>query len=500
MSESGGNLELRKFIAEYIGDDICAAKSGNALQNHALDSLTAIQLANQLFAHFGLHIHPDDLSEKSLEKLLEQIGGQAAFCRERRPTQSTIFAGNKTQTTSATLNGPVLGEKAAATTRSGGSSFAASILDPFDILSRSDRIYAKAARESGFADFWNQVAPIENDLVVAFVLEAFTDLGIDLSQLPRGAMVPRIPHLPQYDQLVQRIVEILEDRHVVEVYKGTIIRGSGCVDNASSSTLCEFLLTEHPQLECEVKLLGLVGPQLANCMTGKANPISVLFSSTESRQIMENFYREAPMMGAHVEQLVFFITTLLQEVPASPSKPVQILEVGGGTGGTTARVLHVVEAHDCPVQYTFTDIGPSFVKQARIKWGQTPWLQFALLNIEQEVSQSFREKYDVVIGANVVHATTDRVAACRRLRGTLRPGGLLVLSEVTRVIDWFDICFGLLEGWWLAEGGKGRAIQPAAIWIDALRKAGFESVGHSVGDGSEEACSQQLLVARKGMT
>lgn len=121
-------------------------------------------------------------------------------------------------------------------------------------------------------------------------------------------------------------------------------------------------------------------------------------------------------------------------------------------------------------------------------------MKFEVLNLEQEMPAAFRSRYDITLGANVVHAISNRITSCRRLRETPRPGGFVVLSEVTRVIDWYDICFGLLDGWWLSEDGKGYPIQPADTWMDTFNRAEFSSMGFSTGP-TEEANSQQLLVA-----
>ena len=100
----------------------------------------------------------------------------------------------------------------------------------------------------------------------------------------------------------------------------------------------------------------------------------------------------------------------------------------------------------------------------------------------------------MILGAGVVHATSDRNSSCRRLRELLRPGEFMVLSEVTHVVDWYDICFGLLEGWWLSGGDKEYPIPTAEAWMDALERAGFSSMGTSPGS-TEEFRSQKLLVA-----
>ncbi|XXH01792.1 hypothetical protein Hte_008153 [Hypoxylon texense] len=366
--------------------------------------------------------------------------------------------------------------------------------NPFEILEKSNSIYEAAAHRNGFSGYWGSVSPVQNDLLLAYINEAFIALGVDLSEQPHGVEIPAIPYIPKYDRLMKRLLDFLESRYIVSQRRGKVLRGSDRIDVDTSSRLCEQFQTNHPAFECEAKLMNLVGPRLAECLSGKLDPLSVLFGSAASRQIMDDFYRNTPMMAAHTEQLVSFFVTLTQAMAAGSQTPVRILEVGAGTGGTTAPLVAALKSAKIPVSYTFTDIGASFVHKARARWGNNQWMDFAVLNIEEDLPERFREQYNIVVGTNVVHATSDRTATCCRLREALRPGGVLVLSELTRPVDWYDICFGLLDGWWLADGGKGYAIQPAAVWMDTFESAGFTSMGHSRGN-SEEANTQQLLVA-----
>ena len=84
---------------------------------------------------------------------------------------------------------------------------------------------------------------------------------------------------------------------------------------------------------------------------------------------------------------------------------------------------------------------------------------------------------NVVVAANVLHATRDLRATVDRARSLLAPGGLLVLSETTRHPHYFDITTGLIEGWQSFDDDL-RADNPligAERWVDLCRLA--ESVG-----------------------
>jgi SAM-dependent methyltransferase len=220
-----------------------------------------------------------------------------------------------------------------------------------------------------------------------------------------------------------------------------------------------------------------------------------MFGSPASMKTMENYYSTSPMISTLTDQLVVFLTSLLSGGRVDTARPVRVLEVGAGTGGTTKRLAAALASAGIDARYTFTDISPSLVAKAKnTLQRQYPWIEYATFNLEKAAPEALRGRFDIVIGTNCVHATSDRTASCRRLRETLAPGGIVVLSEVTQVIDWYDISFGLLDGWWLAEGGTAYPIQPPRAWMDSFADAGFVSAGCSLGP-TRESTTQQLLVA-----
>jgi ubiquinone/menaquinone biosynthesis C-methylase UbiE len=115
-----------------------------------------------------------------------------------------------------------------------------------------------------------------------------------------------------------------------------------------------------------------------------------------------------------------------------------ILEVGAGTGSATKVALESLCA--LPIDstrryttYTFTDISPSFFPAAEEAFASYPGLSYKLLDIEGNIEkQAFVEQsYDLIISSNVVHAT--RIdQSLENLKRLLKPGGKLVLLEVTR--------------------------------------------------------------------
>ncbi|KAL1801719.1 hypothetical protein ACET3X_002061 [Alternaria dauci] len=157
----------------------------------------------------------------------------------------------------------------------------------------------------------------------------------------------------------------------------------------------------------------------------------------------------------------------------------KILEVGAGTGGTTRAMFEAVGNQYA--SYVYTDISAGFFEPAKEKFNQHAGkLSFKMLNIEKDpVEQGFEEAtYDMVVASNALHATRsmkDTLSHCRRL---LRPGGFLVLLEITTNHLPIQLIMGTLPGWWLGID-EGRVWQPTLSldeWDKSLKEAGFSGV------------------------
>jgi surfactin synthase thioesterase subunit/SAM-dependent methyltransferase/acyl carrier protein len=244
-----------------------------------------------------------------------------------------------------------------------------------------------------------------------------------------------------------------------------------------------------------------------------ANPLELLFPAEAGKASAGGLYSDTPsaqffngLVGQAVADLVKggedSDERQRRQQRQAPRRTLRILEVGAGTGGTTqavlGRVVGAAEAAGVCVEYVFTDISASFFAKARARFPreQFPFVQYRALDIERDPCEQGFERHacDVVVAANVLHATRDMVATLRHVLALLAPGGVLVALEVVVRDVWLDVVFGLLEGWWrfddTALRPDGAAMDPAT-WRRALTAAGF--VECVVGpDGSRSA----VIVAR----
>ena len=92
---------------------------------------------------------------------------------------------------------------------------------------------------------------------------------------------------------------------------------------------------------------------------------------------------------------------------------------------------------------------------------------------------SIAHSFDVVIAANVLHATRSLRESLTHVRRLMAPGGKLVVLEGTRRVRWLDLTFGMTSGWWRFDDTELRADHPLLsidAWRRLLDELGWEAI------------------------
>ena len=120
------------------------------------------------------------------------------------------------------------------------------------------------------------------------------------------------------------------------------------------------------------------------------------------------------------------------------------MEVGGGTGGTTGGLLPHLPAER--TRYLFTDLSAGFLNLAEQKFSKTyPFVEYRTFDLERDpLTQGFSpDSCDLILAANVLHATQDLHQTLAHLQPLLVEGGLLLALELTDPPPWVELTFGL---------------------------------------------------------
>ena len=365
------------------------------------------------------------------------------------------------------------------------------ILTSFRSIREATDEYIEKHQLSGYME---HVVPRQTELCITYIVEAFERLGRVLKDVLPGQKVPRISHDPKHSRFVQRLYEILESNgNLLKVDDGTIKRTATPCPNVSTDALYHELLTGSAHHANEHKLIQLAGSKLADCLIGKEESVNVLFGTAEVREVLANFYTYSPINLAFLSQLESFLCSLLSQIRRG-SEPIKIFEMGAGTGATATWLVSMLVREGIHVEYTFSDISSSLVAAARRRFSEYPFVRFRTHDISKAPPSELLHSQDIVISTNGVHATPDLCESTRHIREVLRPGGFLLLLEVSTNLPWFDLVFGMLEGWWLFDDGRTQVEADERTWERSLKGAGYEVVEWTIGQ-RPEASLQRIFIA-----
>ena len=497
VKASSQNLESNqtalKLLSDTSGAPIASIKDSATLQELGIDSLSAVELKGDLEDAFKIDIEDDRFTLDSTVKEILDFLGVGSVSQDTKSSQAVATNPIK----QALLDKSSGLEKNTPVEKEQGNEI--ELGSPMEALVHCEAFFDQMAAKRGFLNYWTQVAPKQEELLLAYICEAFKALGSDVGRIAQGQQVPSITYQPKYDKMMKRVFEVLEKHNILIRQESDHIRGSRKCPSTLSHELHRQFVARYPAYAGEARLMALTGPKLADCLSGKTDPISLMFRGAAAQRVMEDYYCASPMLSTLTEQLVTFIQAVVTSSSTmSSDSPIRILEVGAGFGGTTTRLAEVLQASGVPISYKFTDISPSLVKGAKTKFAMYPWMEFQALNLENDMPAQLKGKYDIVIGTNCVHATTNKTKTITRLKTLLKAQGFMVLSEVTQLIDWYDIVFGLLDGWWLANDGSTYPLQPPESWVRSFEEAGFSRISYSQGP-HPESNTQRLLVASNNL-
>lgn len=354
------------------------------------------------------------------------------------------------------------------------------------------------AGQYGLPVYIGDVLPELDELSLNAIIQALQELGWDPQigqRFTTEELADQLGIVRQHRLLLSRLLEILlEEGFLSKDGSGWKVSDPPAVTRALQ-THHESLIRRYPAYSAEIEITGRCAAQLAEALCGKADPLHLLFPDG-SLSMAERLYQESPVAYVYNGLMSRTVAAALAELP--PERPIRILEIGAGTGGTTSHTLPLVNA--ARVTYTFTDISPLFVAKAEQKFGVYPFVRFQTLDIERDpAGQGFGgQQFDLVIAANVIHATADLRQALSHIRQLLAPGGLLVMLEVNAPERWIDITFGLTDGWWRFVDRDVRQDYPLLApegWIRLLQEVGFEHAA-ALPEDTTGFLEQAIIIAR----
>lgn len=333
---------------------------------------------------------------------------------------------------------------------------------------------ASALRIEHGLDRYDSLRAELNLVCTDFIVAALRTAGWDLSKgasATKSELFVRCGIADRYTVLFDRILGLLVDDGIL-AHQGDLYTVLQNPAPAHPAATLQRLKAEYPAFHPELEITARCLTSLASVLQGQTDPLQ-LFFPTGSLDAAEGMYSHSP--GPQVFNRLA-ADVVADELKARPDGSIRVLEIGAGTGGTTAYVVPLLPADR--TEYIFTDVSAFFHGRAREKFKNYPFLRYQTLDIEKDpATQGLKEEqFDIVIAANVLHAAVDLREAVRNVRSLLAPGGIIVLIEGTYPEPWVDLTAGLMEGWSRFRDHELRPSHPLIsrpAWLDLLRQSGF---------------------------
>ncbi|PON19220.1 hypothetical protein C2W62_03870, partial [Candidatus Entotheonella serta] len=262
-------------------------------------------------------------------------------------------------------------------------------------------------------------------------------------------------------------------------------------------------LQPYPELAAHEKLLRICLQAFPDIIRGSVAATDIIFPDA-SVELVEGIYQGNPATDALNTKAKDAVVAYVKARLADCQEQIIFLEVGAGTGGMSHEVLKGLAPYGQYIEYYYTDVSEHFVQYARRRYGQDyPFVRFQRLDIEQEhgaLSEGLLSACDVVLAANVLHATQSVRNTIQHVKALLKRHGLLILNEATTLESFATLTFGLLEGWWRYQDAgdrlPGGPLLSASMWHRLLEEEGFDQVVSLGEPGEGDMLGQHLIVGR----
>ncbi len=241
----------------------------------------------------------------------------------------------------------------------------------------------------------------------AQVLAAFAELGLAAKpgDVLAGAAIEKLKASePSGGRWTDCLIALLEETRTVEpVANGwRVLRVPSAEPDA----------VKLDGYETDIALFAEAGRTLAAALSGEHAGRDAVFTG-DTLPLLTRFYSEAPASAFYNRILSDAVASLLAR--STSSGALRVLEVGAGTGGATGAIVDRLPGG---ARYLFTDAAPLLLDAAKERFADIASLETRVFDLTGDASaqEIAPASFDLVVAANVVHATPRVGAALERLR------------------------------------------------------------------------------------
>ena len=240
--------------------------------------------------------------------------------------------------------------------------------------------------------------------------------------------------------------------------------------------------------------------KLPEILRGDVAATAVMFPES-SVHLVEGIYKHNLVADHFNHILADCLKSELTARIARGERGIRLLEIGAGTGGTTALLLPMLrELGDAIVEYCYTDLSKAFLLHAQQHYQPLlPSLRTAVFDVSKPLAKQTisGSRYDAVIATNVLHATPNIRETLRNAKAVLKRHGMLLINEISAWSWYTHFTFGLLNDWWGYEDASLRLPGSPGLsprqWQGVLEAERFVDIRFAATD--DHGLGQQIIVA-----
>lgn len=306
--------------------------------------------------------------------------------------------------------------------------------------------------------------------------------------------------IDKYQRLFEGILQMLQDIGAVQGNRHGYLR-TAPTEPFELAQAAQDLRQAYPGFSAHIDLLQDCLEALPEVLRGNILATDVIFPGSSLHKVT-SLYHDNPVVDYFNRRVADCVVARIEQLAAmlKAGEKIRILEVGAGTGGTSAVLFRALQQYEHQLDYVYSDVSRSFLLHAQQKFAPSvPYMRTCIIDVEQPVTKQHIDtgSFDILLGTNVLHAVNNIADTLNNLKPALKNGGLLLVNEMANVQCFSTLTFGLLDGWWKYEdeeirmpGSPGLAPQQ---WQRLLAETGF--VGTQLVDGNTANHGQQVYMA-----
>ncbi|KAL9011376.1 MAG: hypothetical protein Q9173_003774, partial [Seirophora scorigena] len=242
----------------------------------------------------------------------------------------------------------------------------------------------------------------------------------------------------------------------------------------------------------EARLIKRIYDQLPQIFSGETSGLHVALQDN----LLAELYISGIGISGGYPQLLRAMDLLAHKNPAA-----KILEIGAGTGGATRLIMDALDGRSQfkrYARYCFTDVGTSFLSAAQEEFAECGNVDYKPLDIEKPpLDQGFEAENDIIVASQVLHATTTIAETVQHARSLLKPGGKMVLLEITNVHLGTGLVLGTFPDYWngVADGRVDSPLLTKDMWQQVLSQNGFGGIDILLDDHDSPVAMASVIVA-----